>query len=459
MTTDVIEPHSQVLTVESHANSPEPATDMPDEEIKLGLFVAGLFFVLFLGWAAFAPMDSAAYAKGQLVVAGQRQTVQHRDGGVVQEMRVKEGQKVSVGQVLIELAGAEVRAQELVLAAQVISLQAQGARLRAELAGASNITWPAEFAVSPDQKAAEVEKAKLAQVAEFRTRRSVLGAQTSVLGQQTTQAVESASGFARQMDSTVEQERLIQQELESLSEVAAKGFVSMNRIRALERAKAELQGRRGQYQASVAQSGAAASENRLRQIEAQKTYRERSSAELRDVEFALSELLPKANAAKDQLLRLQIRAPKTGTVVGLSIFTIGGVIAPGQRVLDVVPEKALLVVEARVSVGDADDLNVGQIAQVRFDGLHDRGLPILSGRVTRLSADSFVDEKSGMSYYTAEIIVGPKELAIIEDVRGNGFSLRAGAPVQVLIPLKKRTALQYAFEPLTEALWRSFRER
>jgi HlyD family secretion protein len=335
------------------------ANDTPDVEIRLGLIVAGLFFVIFLGWGALAPMDSAAYATGQLVVAGQRQTVQHRDGGVVGVIQVKEGQKVAKGQVLIELAGAEVRAQELALASQVISLQAQSARLRAELLGASAIIWPAEFAAQSGPAAAEVEKAKAAQLVEFTTRRSVLGAQTSVLGQQTTQAVESASGFARQMDSTIEQERLIQQELDSLSEVAARGFVSMTRIRALERAKAELQGRRGQYQASVAESGASANENRLRQIEAQKTYRERSSTELREVEFALSELLPKHNAAKDQLRRLQIRAPKSGTVVGLSIFTIGGVIAAGQRLMDVVPEKAMLVVEARVSVGDADDLRVG----------------------------------------------------------------------------------------------------
>ncbi len=434
-------------------------SDIPDNEIRFGLLVAGLFFVLFLGWAALAPMDSAAYARGKLVVAGQRQSVQHRDGGVVQEIRVKEGQKVAEGQVLIELAGADVRAQELALAGQVISLKAQAARLQAELTGTSKIVWPADLTASTVASAGAVEKVKAAQMAEFLNRRSVLAAQINVVGQQTAQAVESASGFARQMDSTIEQERLIQQELEGLSEVAARGFVSKNRIRALERAKAELQGRRGQFQASVAQSGAAASENRLRQIEARNTYRERSSAELRDVEFALSELLPKHNAAKDQLLRLQIRAPKSGTVVGLDIFTIGGVITPGQRVLDVVPEKALLVVEARVSAADADDLTLGKIAQVRFDGLHDRGLPILSGRVTRLSADSFIDERSGEAYYTAEIIVGPKELAIITDLRGPGFALRAGAPVQVLVPIKKRTALQYAFEPLTEAFWRSFRER
>lgn len=126
--------------------------------------------------------------------------------------------------------------------------------------------------------------------------------------------------------------------------------------------------------------------------------------------------------------------------------------------MDIVPDKAVLVVEAQVSLNDADDLMRGQKAEVRFTSLHERDLPILSGQVTRLSADSFQDERTGESYYTAEITVPPSELSIIQTVRGRDFALRAGMPVQVLIPLKKRTALQYAFEPLTQSLWRSFRE-
>jgi HlyD family secretion protein len=196
----------------------------------------------------------------------------------------------------------------------------------------------------------------------------------------------------------------------------------------------------------------------LRQLEVEKSFKERSATELRDVEFALSELLPKYNAAKDQLERTRIRAPASGTVVGLSIFTVGGVITPGQRLMDIVPAKAMLIIEARVAPEDADDLSVGQAAEVRFSSLHERGLPILSGKLTRLSADSFTDEKTGESFYTAEVTVPPSELQVIRDVRGEKFALRAGMPVQVLVPLKKRTALQYAFEPLTQSLWRSFRE-
>ena len=433
------------------------ASDDEGKEVRLGMIVAGLFFVLFLGWAAFAPLDSAAYANGQLVVSGQRQSVQHRDGGVVAAIHVAEGQVVRKGDTLIELAGAEVRAQERALAAQLVNAQAQRARLEAELTGGA-IVWPAEFATATGSRREAIPEAIRVQSNEYRARRASLGAQSQVLGQQSAQANESAVGYRSKMESSAEQERLIQAEIDALRPVAEKGYVSQSRMRALERAKAELQGQRGQYQANVAEARASAASGRLRQIEAERGYRERASTELREVEFALGELLPKYRAANDQLERLKIRAPVSGTVIGLSIFTVGGVIAPGQKLMDIVPDKSDLVVGARVSTADADDLRIGQEAQVRFLGLHERNMPVITGNLTRLSADALVDEKTGEAFYTAEVRVPADQLKQIEKLRGQDFELRAGAPVAVLIPLKERTALQYALEPLTDTMWTAFRE-
>jgi HlyD family secretion protein len=450
----------QALSLIEGDASPDEGSPAPDDahrEVRLGLIVAGIFFVLFLGWAAFAPLDSAAYANGQLVVSGQRQSVQHRDGGVVAKINVVEGQRVKKGDTLLELAGAEVRAQERALAAQLVNSQAQRARLEAELSGGA-IKWPAEFATATGSRRAAIPEAIRVQSNEFLARRSALAAQSQVLGQQSAQAGESAAGYRSKMVSSAEQERLIQAEIDALRPVADKGFVSQSRMRALERAKAELQGQRGQYQANVAEARSAVSGGRLRQIEAEKSYRERASAELREVEFALGELMPKYRAANDQLERLRIRAPAAGTVIGLSVFTVGGVISPGQTLMDIVPDKSDLVVGARVSIDDADDLRVGQKAQVRFLGLHERNLPIIMGSLTRLSADSFVDDKTGETFYTAEIRVPADQMKQLESLRGENFALRAGAPVAVLIPLKTRTALQYAFEPLTETMWKAFRE-
>jgi len=253
--------------------------------------------------------------------------------------------------------------------------------------------------------------------------------------------------------------RLIDEQIAALRPIAEKGFVSQTRMRELERARAEIDGQQGQYSASVAQTREASRESELQMLEALRSFRERIAADLREVENSLGELLPKWAAARDQLARTAIRAPATGAVVGMSIFTPGGVIAPGQKLMDIVPEKVPLKIQARIAPNDADDLVIGQRTLIKFPGLHERTLPSLEGQLTRLSADSFADEKSGLNFFTGEITVPRDQLRLIEAVRGQSFALRAWMPVEVLIPLKKRTALDYALEPLIGSFWGSFREQ
>ncbi len=453
----IVSDHPSDLTALALPPREEGAVDDPSRDIRFGAIIAILFFVVFLGWAAVARLDAAAIAPGRLVVSGQRQTVQHREGGVVSEILVKEGQKVEKGQVLVRLAGADVRAQERALSSQAIGLLAQRARLYAEQGGRGAITPPPEFAqLPPEDKAAAAEALEIQQ-AQLRTRAAVLSAQRGALGQRTVQANSQGQGYSRQVTSINEQLRLIEDELVGMREAAAKGFVSQNRIRALERAKADLEGQRGQYTATIAQSQGQASESRLQVLEAQSNYLERIASETREVEVSLNDVLPKLSAARDQLARTEIRAPAAGTVVGLTVFTPGGVIAAGEKLMDIVPDRAPLTIEAKVSIADGDDVRPGQPAFVRFETLHERALPALKGKVTRISADAFTDEKSGASYYTAEIAVPVSEMKRIEDVRGNDV-LRAGLPVGINIPTRKRTALQYAFEPLTASLRRAFTE-
>ncbi|MCW4463593.1 HlyD family type I secretion periplasmic adaptor subunit [Sphingomonas sp. BT-65] len=440
---------------------PETGTmldDRPGREIRFGLIVAGLFFVVLLGWAAFAPLDSAAFAPGRLAVSGQRQAVQHREGGVVARILVREGQRVRQGELLVELAAADVRAQERALGGQVISLKAERARLLAEQAGQAAVRWPVEFAALTGEDRSEADAAVARQQAQFAARASVLIAQTGAMRQQIAQSLQGATGFRKQAEASRQQARLVTEELDAIKGVADKGYVAKTRLRALERARAELLGQEGQYAANTAQATTQAGEARIKLLEIERAFREKSSAELRNVELSLADLEPRFRAARDQLERVRIRAPASGTVVGLSVFTPGGVIAPGQKLMDVVPQNAALVIEARVAPGDADDVQAGQGAEIRFTGLHDRQLPILSGKVTRLSADSFEDERTGEPYFLAEVAVPASELEAIRRVRGADFRLRAGMPVEVLVPLRKRTALQYIFEPLSQTMWRLFRE-
>lgn len=441
---------------------PAPATPVvadPSRDIRAGVIVAVIFFVIFLGWAAFARLDAAAYAPGTLVVSGQRQAVQHRDGGVVGKIFVREGQRVVRGQLLLQLAAAEVKAQERALASQSIRLLAQRARLEAEQLGQSRITPPSAFATLDIEDREESVTALRLQQTEMSARAAVLRAQRGALGQRVAQSFEQGRGYGRQAVSAKEQVRLIDEQIAALRPIAEKGFVSQTRMRELERARAEIDGQQGQYSASVAQTREASRESELQMLEALRSFRERIAADLREVENSLGELLPKWAAARDQLARTAILAPATGAVVGMSIFTPGGVIAPGQKLMDIIPEKVPLKIQARIEPNDADDLVIGQRTLIRFPGLHERTLPSLEGKLTRLSADSFADERSGQSFFTGEISVPRDQLRLIEGVRGQRFALRAGMPVEVLIPLKKRTALDYALEPLIGSFWGSFREQ
>jgi HlyD family secretion protein len=181
------------------------------------------------------------------------------------------------------------------------------------------------------------------------------------------------------------------------------------------------------------------------------------ATELRDVQLRLDELQPKLVASREQLARATVRAPASGTIVGLRVHTVGGVATPGETLMEIVPLDKLLVIEAKTAPNDADDLVVGMETQVRFSALQDRNLPVLHGRLTKVSADSFEDERTGMRYFKIEIIVPPSELEKIRQVHGNN-GIRAGLPADIVIPLRKRTAFSYLTEPLTQMFWVSGRE-
>ncbi|UUR06973.1 HlyD family type I secretion periplasmic adaptor subunit [Sphingomonas glaciei] len=440
--------------------NPAPkGVDDPSSDMRLGYIIAFVFFVLVIGWAALTRLDAAAMAPGKLVIDGQRQAVQHREGGVVGEIMVREGQRVAKGQVLLSLAAADVRAQERALSSQAITLLAQRARLQSEQLGRDTIATPVEFAsMTNPQDRIEIARALEVQRAQLRTRLAVVQAQRGAFAQRRAGAGNLGRGYSEQVSALDQQIRSLDQELASLRTVAEEGFVSQSRIRALERARAELIGQRGQSSATVAQSRDQAGESRLQSLEAQSDYLARSATELRDVESALNDVVPKLAAARDQLARTIIRSPASGTVVGLQVFTAGGVISPGQRLMDIVPDRAALHVEGKLTVNDGDDVMPGQTAYVRFDSLHERSLPPLEGTVTRVSADSFTDEKTGESYFTAAVEVKPSQLALLKDVRGPDFQLRAGMPVTIEIPVRRRTALQYMLEPLTAAMRKAGRE-
>ena len=432
--------------------------DSPRHAILVGGIVAILFFVVGLGWAAFARLDAAAAGEGQVVVSGNRQTVQHREGGIVAAMDVRDGQHVRAGTILFRLQGADVAASERALAASVIDLQAQRARLEADVRGGA-IIWPAEFATAPAADQPLIARAKSLQVAQRAARASALAANGAVLRQQAATVAQQSTGFSAQAQATARQRASLRQQLDSTRKLADEGYVSRNTVRAIERSIQQLEGTDADYLSRSAAAREQIGQTRAEAVQTGRKYVEESAALLRDTQFQLNEALPKWLAARDQLARTIIRAPVTGRVVGLRVFSVGGVIQPGQPILDMVPDAAPLVVRASFAPGDIDGVFAGREAEVKFLSLHERDLPILLGTVRTVSADSLRDDQTGRSYFSAEIAVPRDQIAKIEAVRGADTGIRAGVPVTVLVKLRARTVLDYILDPLTEAFSRSLHER
>jgi HlyD family secretion protein len=441
---------------------PLPTSDLLDDSplpvARVGLAIAVLFFVIFLGWAAVARLDAAAIGSGQVTVVGNRQTVQHREGGVVGALNVREGQHVKAGQVLIQLTAPDVVAQERALAEGVINLEAQQARLEAEITGAP-VQPPASFASYVGENRLIAERATRLQLSQFDVRRGSLAAASGVGQQKRAEINQQIGGYTAQAAAADRQRASLSEQLANTRKLAAEGFASDNTVRQLERAVSQLDASKADFASRAAAAREEISGVSGQDVQNRRRYQEDSSAVLRDTLFQLNELKPKWLAAREQLAQTQIRAPVSGRVVGLAIFTRGGVLAPGERILDIVPDAAPLVIRAQFSPSDIDGVVEGREAEIRFLSIHERDLPILMGRVRSVSADTLRDERTGQAYFTADVAVLPSQLMLLRSIRGSDTGVRPGVPVQVFIGLRRRTALQYLLDPLTEAFSRSFRER
>lgn len=439
-------------------DSPLARRDSIRREFKVGGAIALAFFVGLLGFAAAVPLDAGAYAEGVVAVSGNRQAVQHVQGGIVTSLKVVEGQNVVKGQELMRVSASDLLAAERGLAGQVVALLAERARLVAELTGQSGVTQPAEFALLPAADRAMADQSLRGQVLLFRARREARATQHGVLSQRMRQQSAQGTGLQEQIVSNREQKRLIGEELDGLKTLVDRGFVSLNRIRAMERDAARLDGDFGAYRADVARTEEAIGEARFQSAGLDKDVMEEVATRLREVQVQLDGLQPKLFAAREQLGRSVVRAPASGRIVGLKMFTVGGVAMGGDTLMEIVPQDRNLIVMAKASPADADDIKVGMETQVRFPAIQERSLPVLKGRIAKISADSLEDPRTGLHHFALEVIVPPEETAKILALRPDG-GLRAGLPAEVLIPLRKRSALTYLFEPLTQTLWKSGREQ
>jgi len=316
----------------------------------------------------------------------------------------------------------------------------------------SAIPTPEAFATLSGDDRVLAQEALTLQQRQFTARGAGRSTESGVLRQRISQLEDRMGGHQRQLESNREQQRLILEELEGMRSLAAQGYAPLNRVRALERTAASLEGEEGALIAQIAAAREQIGETRLQMLGVNTRLDEDVADQLRQVEVQLNELQPRLSELRAQIARTQVRSPATGQVVGLSVFTPGGVVQPGQVLMEIVPADASQVLVAQVDPADIDSIRVGLETEVRFPGLREEVPPIVRGRVTSVSADSFTDEQSGQSHFRVEVVVPPEQLATLGPAaRG----IRPGMPVEVVILLRKRTALSYLVEPLTRNLWRS----
>lgn len=421
-----------------------------DAPERLGLFVLAAFVGVLTLWGSLAPLSGAAIASGSLQVEGQRQSVQHPYGGVVQRLRVRDGDQVSKGQVLIELSDAEPRARLDVLNGERDQALAEESRLIAERDRRAEPEFASLAARSAEPAVAQAMANETAIMA---ARARQYATSTAILRQRLAQLGEVKAGLRAQIDGLTRQRGFVEEEASGARQLLTSGYTPRTRVLGLERNLAALDAERSQRLAELARAEEATGEAELELARHERGLVAEVTEQLRQVQAKLATLAPKIAAAADMVERTRVTAPATGAVVGLTVFTEGGVVQPGARLMDVVPSDNPLVVDARLKVTDINDVASGQPADVRLVSVNRNERPQLRGEITMVSADRSVDERSDQAYYPIKVRLNP------EDVRNARLELRSGMAAEVVVTTRARTLIQYLAGPLLDEITGSFREK
>jgi epimerase transport system membrane fusion protein len=433
---------------------PEHSTAPVGDDRHLRLTGYGIVLAIFGGlggWSALAPIDSAAIAAGTVTVQNYRKTVQHLEGGIVRRLNVQEGQQVQAGDVLVELEGTQFQAEMDVLRVQLLALQSEEARLLAERDNLPGVSYPAVAGL--DETDPRVLEIRQGQDTLFAARRKAYRGGVSVLEQNVRQLRAQIDGLHSVIRSKDELLASYSSEISDLHGLLDEGLTDRQRLRELERNSVQLQGDVAELNASVAETEAKINEAELRMLQIEREFQTDVASTLGEVQARLADIRERAAGANDRVERAFIRAPVSGRVLQLNVHTVGGVIAPGQRILDVVPQLETLIVEAHVSPLDIDRVEAGLPARLRFSGFKRSLVPEVFGTVENVSADRLYDEATGQSYYLARVVLNTGEAE-----RLRGVELKPGMPVEAMINTGSRTLLGYLWEPVTDSMTRAFRE-
>lgn len=403
------------------------------------------------GWAMTAPLDSAVIAGGVLSVESSKKIVQHYEGGIVKEILVEDSDSVKSGDVLVRLSEVQSQANAAMVQTRLDIALAEAARLAAERSNADDLEFPDSLKSAEDMR---IRFAMQAQRNLFMDRKSVRDSQIKILDSKTQQLKQQISGLELQRDAAKKEIELIADEVTRLKQGQDKGVVSTNRLSSLLREEAQLTGSYGRLISEIARVSEGIGETEFEIVRIRQSFSERAATELKDVRQELAELEERQVVTADVLERTEIRAEVDGVVQNLQIHTIGGVIKPGEPIMEIVPSDDNIVINANIRTLDIDNIYADMEAEVRLSAFTNRLLPSIFGKVEYLSPDTIQPKNPNQEpYYLARIVVAESEIP--EEMKGK---LTPGMPAEIIIPTGERTVVDYLIAPLENAVRKSLRE-
>ena len=408
------------------------------------------------GWAATSELAGAVIAPGSIIVETNVKKVQHPTGGVIKEILVKEGSVVEEGEVLVRLDDTVTRSTLGVVRSQLDENNARQARLWAEREGAEALIIPEELIERRSE--ATVAAAINGEEKLFRSRKAARAGQRAQLRERIAQSNQEVVGLTAQQQAKEHELKLIAEELVGVADLYKKNLVSISRFMQLRRDQTRLEGERGQFIADIARARAKISETELQIIQLDQDFRTEVLKDLREAQGKIAELVERKVAAEDQLKRVDIRAPRSGSVNSLTVHTVGGVIGNGETIMQIVPQGDELIVEAKIAPQDIDQIGVGAHVAIRIAAGDQRTMPELNGSLTHVAADLTRDQPSAggptQAYYLIHASLSDAEVRRLGELR-----LVPGMPAEVYVQTYARTPLQYLVKPLRDQIARTFRER
>lgn len=418
----------------------------------IGLSVVGLLAGGLGGWASTQQISGALIAPGQIVVESNVKKVQHPTGGVVGEVRARDGDVVKAGDILVRLDDTVTRASLAIVTKNLDAAYARAARLEAEQRGIDHINFPMQLLDRTNDP--DVNNLMRSEMKLFDVRVNGRAGQKAQLRERVTQLNEEIAGLTAQEKAKDQEIALVEKELDGVRQLYDQHLVQISRLTTLERDAARLNGERAQYIASKAQAKGKISETELQIIQVDKDMVSEVSKDLRETNDKIGEFVERKVTAEDQLRRVDIRAPQDGMVLQSTVHTVGGVITAGDAIMLIVPQSDDLQVEAKVNPQDIDKLQVGQKTLLRLSAFNQRTTPELNGVVSRVSPDVTTDQRTGQSYYTIRVTMPSEEIARLGEAK-----MIPGMPVEAFVQTGDRTMMSYLMKPLHDQLMRAFREK